>query len=44
MNFGIGSAFYKGPGSAFSEGPGPVPVPLDKVFRLKEDKICKTLN
>ena len=43
-NFGIGSAFYKGPGSAFSEGPGPGPGPLYKVFRLKEDKICKTLN
>ena len=30
MNFGIGSAFSKGPGSAFSEGPGP----LYKVCRL----------
>ena len=24
MNFGIGSAFSKGPMSAFSEGPGPL--------------------
>ena len=31
MNFGIGSAFSKGPGSAFSEVPGPGPGPLYKV-------------
>ena len=31
MNFGIGSAFSKGPGSTFSEGPGPGPGPLYKV-------------
>ena len=31
VNFGIGSAFSKGPGSAFSEGPGPGPDPLYKV-------------
>ena len=31
VNFGIGSAFSKGPGSAFSEGPGTGPDPLYKV-------------
>ena len=37
MNFGIGSAFSKGPGSTFSEGlgPGPGPGPLYKVCLLK---------
>ena len=35
MNFGIGSAFSKGPGSAFSEGPGPGPGPLYKVCPVK---------
>ena len=34
MNFGIGSAFSKGPGSAFSEGPGPGPGPLYKVCQV----------
>ena len=34
VNFGIGSAFSKGPGSAFSEGPGPGPGPLYNVYRL----------
>ena len=31
VNFGIGSAFSKGPGSVFSEGPGPSLGPLYKV-------------
>ena len=36
INFGIGSAFSKGPGVAFSEGPvpGPGPGPLYKVCRF----------
>ena len=32
MNFGIGSAFSKGPGSAFSEGPDLGPGPLMPYF------------
>ena len=31
VNFGIGSAFSKGPRSTFSEGPCPGPGPLCKV-------------
>ena len=40
VNFGIGSAFSKGPQSAFSEGPGPGLglVPLYKVCRLHAHK------
>ena len=33
MNFGIESAFSKGPGSAFSEGVASGPGPLYKVCR-----------
>ena len=36
MDFGIGSAFSKGPGSAFSEGPGPDPGPLYKICLLQD--------
>ena len=42
VNFGIGSAFSKGPGSAFSEDPGPGPGPLCKVCPLHY--LIKTLN
>ena len=35
VNFGIRSAFSKGPGSVFSEGPGPGPGPLYKVCPLQ---------
>ena len=35
VNFGIGSAFSKGPGSAFSEDSGPGPGPLYKVCLKK---------
>ena len=34
VNFGIRSAFIKGPGSAFSDGSGPGPGPLYKVCPL----------
>ena len=34
VNFGIGSAFFKGPWSTFSEGPCLVPGPFYKVCRL----------
>ena len=34
VNFGIGSAFSKGPGSGFSEGPSPGPGPPYKVCVL----------
>ena len=32
VNFGIGSAFSKGPGSSLSKGTGPDPGPLYKVW------------
>ena len=35
MNFGIESAFSKGPWSSFSKGPGPVPRPLYKVCHVE---------
>ena len=35
VNYGIGSAFSKGPGSAFSESRGSGPGPLYKVCRNK---------
>ena len=34
VNFGIGSAFSKGPGSGFSEGPVPCPGQLYKICRF----------
>ena len=34
VNFGIESAFCKGPGLAFSESPGPGPDPFYKVCRI----------
>ena len=36
VNFGIGSAFSKGPESAFSEGLGPGPGLLYKVWPMKQ--------
>ena len=44
VNFGIGSAFSKGPKSAFSEGPGPGPlykVCLQYLGLNKGDKVCE---
>ena len=35
MNFGIESAFSKGPSSGFSKGPGPGPRPLYKVCHVE---------
>ena len=44
VNFGIGSAFPKGPESAFSEGLGAGPGPLYKVCRLKHTRILETVR
>ena len=42
LNFGIGSAFSKGPGSAFAECSGPGPSPLYKVCPYFIGQFLKT--
>ena len=44
VNFGIGSAFSKGPASAFSEGPGPGLGPLYKVCHFSEHLFFSSLH
>ena len=39
VNFGIGSAFSKGPGTAFSQCPCPSPGPLYKVKELQLNQL-----